>query len=76
MQATIASAAVLPFAASVSCSRPAARRRSTVVAGTRRMPCSYICAAAPMGTAEVDYSSNVSYVSFTLDNSDILVSLN
>ncbi|XP_047066891.1 light-regulated protein, chloroplastic-like [Lolium rigidum] len=60
MQAAIASPAVLPFAASVSCIRPAARRRSTVVTGTRKMPRSGVCVAAGTGTAEVDYSSNVS----------------
>ncbi|KAK1684823.1 hypothetical protein QYE76_045671 [Lolium multiflorum] len=60
MQAAIASPAVLPFAASVSCIRPAARRRSTVVTGTRKMPRSGVCAAAGTGAAEVDYSSNVS----------------
>ncbi|XP_047066347.1 light-regulated protein, chloroplastic-like [Lolium rigidum] len=60
MQAAIASPAVLPFAASVSCIRPAARRRNTIVAGTRKMPRSGVCAPAATGPAEVDYSSNVS----------------
>ncbi|XP_051207096.1 light-regulated protein, chloroplastic [Lolium perenne] len=57
MQAAIGLPAVLPVAA--RCGRLAARRRSIMVAGTRRLA-GGVVRAAPTGAAEVDYSSNVS----------------
>jgi hypothetical protein len=61
MQAAIGLPAVLPVAARGS--RLAARRRSIMVAGTRRLA-GGVVRAAPTGAAEVDYSSNVSCVLF------------
>jgi hypothetical protein len=59
MQAAIGLPAVLPVAARGS--RLAARRRSIVAAGTRRLA-GGVVHAAPTGAVEVDYSSDVSYV--------------
>ncbi|XP_047048357.1 light-regulated protein, chloroplastic-like [Lolium rigidum] len=57
MQAAIGLPAVLPVAAMGS--RLAARRRSIVAAGTRRLA-GGVVRAAPTGAVEVDYSSDVS----------------
>ncbi|KAK1630105.1 hypothetical protein QYE76_004420 [Lolium multiflorum] len=57
MQAAIGLPAVLPVSA--RCSRLAARRRSIVVASTRRLA-GGVVRAAPTGAVEVDYSSDVS----------------
>ena len=59
MQAATGLLAVLPVAAGGS--RLAARRRSIVFAGTRRLAGGAVRSAAT-GAAEVDYSSDVSYV--------------
>jgi hypothetical protein len=60
MQAAIGFPAVLPVAARSS--RLAARRRSIVVAGTRRLAAGVVRAAPLTGSVEVDYSSSVSCV--------------